>query len=1000
MPGQVDPAQLVEAHEVARLLRLSWPSAVSVYLHRYPDFPRPIVDPGPRQARYWLRSDILMWASLRKQKPPDGKMDLKPEAGVAPDAAIESPSSSATHDLPSAANALIGRERELADVAQALTESRLIVVTGPSGVGKTRLVREAGARVASRHPDRVHLVELAAIRAPHLVSRAVATVLSVWEEPGRPLLDTLMSHLRGRRLLLVLDNCEHVLEECARVADALLQSCPDLSVLATSQAPFGIGGEQVWPLAPLAIPGAEAPTELVASSEAVSLFTLRAAATSAGFSLTPPLVPIVAEICRRLDGLPLAIELAAARVAVLSPQEILARIDNRFAILTGGSRAVLPRHQTLQAAFEWSHDLLSKEEAVLMRRLSVFSGGCTLEAVEAVCADEGREHDVLVALTGLVAKSLTLANTSGAEARYRMLETIRLFGAERLERSGEAAALQRRHANWCLALAERAEPALTGENQLPWLERLETEHDNLRTGLAWAISEREADLALRLAGALTIFWRVHCHFREARDWLSAALTLEGHPSGASRATALWGLGFMDVMLALESASAELQESLAIAHEAGDARGEARALLLLGNREWQLGDFERSIALARQVEDFWCLAHALACAGKCRLMMGEVRSAHALLQESVDVGRRSRDQQSLRLGLNFLGELLIKEGRYDEAETVIHEVLELSRRLGEPYIIAVNLARLGKLAAGRGDFHRARDLLGTALGMEREGAAALTLNSCLADLGWFELSLGQLDAARGFFEEAHSLAQGAGLRSFSALHGLGEVALIEDRWTEAEALFDEARSDLHPDAKPDAAGIASSKGRLARARGDIRKATLLCAEALALRYECSEAPGVARSLEEMAGLAAQAGQAERAGRLFGAALAVRKANGYARAPALQSGYEADVDLVRRRLGPKRSEALLREGRNMSLDEAVSYALKGRDARGRPQTGWSALTRSERDITGLVAKGLTNREIGAQLFVSPRTVETHLTSVFSKVGLSSRRELAKAAGERGM
>ncbi|HUP69930.1 MAG TPA: tetratricopeptide repeat protein [Acidimicrobiales bacterium] len=911
--------------------------------------------------------------------------------------------------LPFSADAFIGRQLDLAGLEAALAESRLVVVTGPSGIGKTRLVREAGTRIAGRYPGGVHFVELAAIREPALVPRAIAAALSVWEQPGRPMLDVVVSHMRRRHLLVILDNCEHLIGECARVADVLLQACPKLLVLATSQIPFGIGGEEVWPLAPLSVPDEGASAELLAASDAVALFSLRAAATSAGFRLTPELVPVVAEICRRLDGIPLAVELAAARVAVLSPQEILDRLGNRFDLLTGGSRAVLPRHQTLQAAFDWSHDLLSDQEAVLLRRLSVFTGGCTLDAAEAVCAVDGDGREVLPALAGLVAKSLVLATTSGAQARYRMLETIRIYGGELLERSGQTATLRRRHAQWCVALVEKAEPELTGPDQVSWLDRLEEEHANLRDGLAWAVAEGDAEVALRLAGALTIFWRVHCHFREGREWLSAALALaaEGRDRPAARAKALWGLGFMDLMGRIDSAPAMLGECLALFRSEGDIGAEARTLFLLGNDAWMSADLESarrhlepSVELARRCGDSWCLSHALACLGRTHLSRGDAGAARALLEESVEVARGTRDQQSLRFSLTFLGELDVDEGNYADAEAVLTEALAVSRLLGEPYNTAMNLLHLGRLATAGGDYDRAGDLLGAALELNRDGDAPTSLAFTLSCLGSLEHGRGQLENARAHFEEAQAVAAGAGARSTKALMGLAEVALGEGKWSEAEALLDEARSALPAEATSARAAVISGLGRLARARGDVSDATALCAEALALRNQAQEAPGLAASLEEMAALAGQTSQWDRSARLFGAALVLREAKGYARPPVLQSGYEADVATTEKTLGRMRFRALWQQGSSMSLPEAVAYALTDRNTRGGPNMGWIALTPAERGVTKLVGQGLTNREIGERLYISPRTVETHLTHIFGKLGLTSRRQLADEAQRRQM
>ncbi len=431
----------------------------------------------------------------------------------------------ARHNLPVQLTSFVGREQEIAEVKRLLGTTRLLTLTGAGGVGKSRLAHQVGAELVEEYPDGVWLVELAALGDSALVPLAAASALGVAEQPGRPPIETVSDFLRPRSLVLVLDNCEHLLDACAVLADSLLRASRRLRVLATSRQALGMGGETAWRVPSLAMPDPARPAtaEQLVSYEAARLFVERAKSALPTFGVTKDNAAAVAAVCWRLDGIPLAIELAAARVGMLTVRQIEARLDDRYRLLTGGSRTVLPRHQTLRGLVDWSHDLLSEPERVLLRRLSVFAGGWTLEAAEAVCAfgaGEGSCDDVLELLSELAAKSLVLADEQNGQMRYRFLETIRQYGAERLRASGEEAVVRDRHLEWFLALAERGEPELRGPDQVRWLDRLEAEHDNLRAALAWSqlesSSERARAAGLRLAGALSWFWRVHSQFSEGR----------------------------------------------------------------------------------------------------------------------------------------------------------------------------------------------------------------------------------------------------------------------------------------------------------------------------------------------------------------------------------------------------------------------------------------------------------------------------------------------------
>jgi non-specific serine/threonine protein kinase len=580
--------------------------------------------------------------------------------------------------LPLVLTSFVGRERERAEVARLLAETRLLTLTGVGGVGKTRLALEAARAALADYPDGTWLVELAALVDPALVPHTIAVALGVVEHPGRPLNETLAAWLAGKRLLIVLDNCEHLLDVCASLADALLRVAPGLAILATSREPLRIAGETAWPAPPLTLPDLQTLPSLddLPRSEAVRLFIDRATAARPDFRLTPENAVAVAQLCVRLDGLPLAIELAAARVRSLPPAELAARLGRRFQLLTGGSRAALPRHQTLRAALDWSYDLLAEDERRVLRRLSVFAGGATIAAAEAVCVGDGlAPADVLPLLLRLVERSLVLAEPAGDEARYRLLETVRQYAGERLEEAGEETTTRDRHAAWGLALAEQAEPALHTAEQLLWQARLDAEHDNLRAALAWSL-DQDREAGLRLAGWPWPYWRGRRHYSEGRRWLERLLDRTRAPT-RWRAKALLGVG----QLAFEqgdsiTAHARLDEGLAL------SRGLAEPRLVA----WALRD----------------LAHV-------HIDLGDLARARVEVEEGLTLCRTLGEPADLAATLITLGRIHKRDGTYQRARAVLDEGLALARLVGDRWLIGDALGWLGQVAWEQGDYQRARAL---------------------------------------------------------------------------------------------------------------------------------------------------------------------------------------------------------------------------------------------------------------------------------------------------
>jgi predicted ATPase/DNA-binding CsgD family transcriptional regulator len=606
------------------------------------------------------------------------------------------------HNLPVSLTACIGREGEIAAVRCLLATIRLLTLTGAPGVGKTRLALEVAAGLGDAFRDGVWLVELAPLADPALVPQAVATVLGVREQPGRTVPDALADALRAQRMLLVLDNCEHLVDACANLANVLLRACPNLVILATSREPLGIAGETAWRVPSLALPGVgdrdtvrhgDAPA--LGAFAAVQLFVERARAARPDFTLTALHAPAVARICRRLDGIPLALELAAARVMALSVAQIADRLDDRFSLLTGGNRTALPRQRTLRATVDWSYGLLSEQERALLRRLAVFAGGWSLEAAEVVCAGEGLDSsEVIDLLQHLVDRSLVVAEEhADGTNRYRMLEMLQQYAQERLFECGEADGARRQHAACFLALAERAEAELRGPREISWSARLEAENENLRAALRWVIDRGEAEQALRLGSALWRFWSVRGHLIEGLVWLEQALTLDG--ASGSGAT-------VDTL-----------------------RARAGALNAAGNLAWARGEqaravafHEEGLALRRRLGDTAGEALALHNLGTSCRSLGDRALARACFDESLTLFRNLGDTRSAGLALLNLGRLSHDEGDQERARTLFMEALAHFQAVGSAQAVATVLNRLGEVARDRGDFSAAVRFHGEALSRHR------------------------------------------------------------------------------------------------------------------------------------------------------------------------------------------------------------------------------------------------------------------------------------------
>jgi predicted ATPase len=658
------------------------------------------------------------------------------------------------NNLPLQLTRFIGRERQIEEVKRLLAAHRLLTLTGVGGCGKTRLAQQVAADRLEEFAHGVWFVDLAPLADPALVPQTVAMALAVIEAPGHSLIETLSGILKTRQLLLVLDNCEHLLGACAALATALLQTCPHLRILATSREPLRIAGETPCRVPPLSLPDIGRPLtlETVTQYEAVQLFIDRAVTALPTFTVTNERVPAMTQVCRRLDGIPLAIELAAAQVRVLPVEQIATRLEDRFRLLTGGSRTALPRHQTLRALVDWSHDLLTEPQRLLLQRLSVFSGGWTLAAAEAVCGEgEVLPFDVLELLTGLVDKSLVVYEERGSDARYRYPETIRQYSWDRLFESGEAARVRERHRDFFLRLAEEAEPELRGPEQGEWLDRLEVEHDNLRAALegcqaeeAGSASPRTRDTSpgaaaprrpsrgtggteLRLAGALGWFWVKRGYYSEGRQRLEEALSRGSEAPARVKALHAAGVLAQHQGSYVEASDTFFAEALALARATGDKGGAAFSLFGLGmsvtlgmfatasrqDGERAMALAEQSVALARETADRWLIAPPLMSLGFLAEFRGDIARATALFDEMVVLCRDVGDVWLLATALAHLARMSDYQGDYERATALYKEGLALNPRLEIKRGILWCLTGLAEVEASQQQGERAARLWGAA-----------------------------------------------------------------------------------------------------------------------------------------------------------------------------------------------------------------------------------------------------------------------------------------------
>jgi predicted ATPase/DNA-binding XRE family transcriptional regulator len=725
---------------------------------------------------------------------------------------------STPHNLPIQLTSFIGREKEITEINRLLSEGegsvRLLTLTGHGGCGKTRLALQSASGLLDDFRDGVWLIELAPLADPALVPQTVAAVLGLKEEPGRAIQSILADHLRGKRILLILDNCEHLVQASAQFADVLLHACPEVHILVTSREMLGVSGERALVVPSLSMPDPhESPSvELLNQYEAVKLFAERARTVMPGFTLTDENSIAITQICQRLDGIPLALELAAARLRMLPVEQIAARLNDSFRLLTGGSRTVLPRHQTLQALIDWSYELLTPTEQVVFRRLAVFAGGWTLEAAEAVCIGEGIKTDeVFDLLAHLLDKSLVLAEEHGKTARYRMLETIRQYALAKLAASGEADEVRQRHMFCVFGMAQTGNPFLSWANSTPkfqlsrwesvqtWHNLMEMEHDNLRAALAWSQSAPgNAELGLQLTALLFNFWRTRGYRSEACMWYKSALApkeVVNYPQ--ARAEAMADLGSTLMSLGDYAAGqAQLTDSLTIFHEIGNLRASAGVLHDLGLLAREKGDMatarlrlEDSLAISRKLGDQAYLPGQLNTLGEVLVLQEDAEGATRLLEESLALSQEAGYPNETGWALNHLGHVAQLQGEYERATRLHQESLPFFREVGLNWVgIPWAHQGLGETALAQSDAALAATHLAEALRLFSDLGDRAGVSWCLAGLAGVSAVNEDPERAAWLWGAAEKLRKSIGAREAPASHTTHERLKAEVRAQLGEAIF--------------------------------------------------------------------------------------------------------------------------------------------------------------------------------------------------------------------
>ena len=796
-------------------------------------------------------------------------------------------------NLPSSLTNFIGRENELTEITRMIAKNRFVTLIGAGGIGKTSLSLQVGQKLLNNYPNGVWMVMLDSLTDPALVPQSVAFVFDIRGISESPIIERLIFGLRTKSTLLILDNCEHLLEACAQLITTLLTNCPNLKILATSRESLGVAGEALYHVPSLASPDAQKLIEKFREYESVRLFEERAQLVQMNFALTLENASYVAQICQFLDGIPLAIELAAAHVNMLSTEQIAVRLNENFNILTSGGRLPLPRHQTLRASMDWSWNLLSDSERILLRRLSVFAGGWMLEAAEAVCGAEGIESDMILdLLSHLVNKSLVVVEHKGEESRYRLHETIRQYAREKSFEIDDAWDLRGRHLDYFIQIAEQGFEELRGPNDLLWLEKLEIEHDNFRAALGWAISSPDIDpqKALQLSGALYDFWIYHGH-GEGYRWLAEALKTTPDTPTVYWCRALFGIAQISVRLGRFKEASEYAEL--------------------------------ALTTARQLDIPVLIIESLFT--RAFLIMANQAEAEKLIIEGLTLARATGNKYLLKVGLLDSITIIHRFQKGGEAMERAQEAYEIARSLGNTNGIAASLFRLGTENARQGNYEQARSLLQESEILSRKSNDKMNVAYSLLQLGILAAKETDYVLARQFEEESLQIFRDLGdpdSASF-ALFNLGWTAYVASDYARADSLFKEGLNSSTRD-KLYFYPTLTALGLVNLAQGNEKHAGEMFAESLELLKSFEDGYWSAKCLEGMSGLSTLS--PETAARFLGYAEALYEEMDIMIPPSERPRYDALVEKARTRLDEGKFNTLWAYGKAMSYEHVIAYALE--------------------------------------------------------------------------
>ena len=842
-------------------------------------------------------------------KDPDDRFSSARETRSALENLLEKRGGRATakqrHNIPLDLTSFVGRGKEVADVRQIITKNRMLTLTGVGGTGKTRLALTASRGLVDAFPGGVWLVELSTIIDSGQVLRAIAAVLDVHEKSSEPLINSLIEFIGDSEMLLIMDNCEHLLTACASLAEKMLTACPNFRLLATSREAIGLPGEVTYHVPSLQLPDTKNQNEGrdLWSIESMRLFLDRAASVKPGFNPNTAETEAVAKICSRLDGIPLAIELAAARVRSLPVEEIAARLSDRFRLLTGGSRSSIPRQQTLQALVDWSYDLLTEEEKTLLRRLSVFTGGSTLDAAESVCSGNGlKKEEILNLIARLVDKSLLNYIETSGTARYEMLETIRQYAREKLVQSAEVEMSRKQHLKYFMELATQAAPQLWRSNQREWMDRLEEEHDNLRAALEWSLCKECGEdlliMGMRIASSISYFWLVRGYWSEAWDWMK------------------------DLLKAPQTAEMKNTEKNQLLYSAGFLVKD------LGDVNVSKDLFNQALAEARSTQDLRSQGFALLGLGEIALNDHAIPDAETQIDQALTIFRSLDDQVGILLALSYKGGAAADQQGYDKAREYFRENLKICREIRHELGIAGTLVALGRIETYFGDKDIGRDYLEEGLAIFQKSGDKSGVANVLSAMGLAELYSEDIEKSREHYEEAlkisRELSNGPG--SGVALIALGEISRAQGDYASARRYYEEAlQLNEHLGQMGIVSIVAHNLGYVARQQGEFDKALGFFRRSLSLSIKRDQRRFIYFCLSGIAGVMVDLGKPETAARIFGCADELGIKGHFELDPVDKWEVNQSLKKLDQAIDEKEKARYWEEGRTMAVEDVIKLAM---------------------------------------------------------------------------